>query len=111
MTSSAWCPTNAPETNRALDTLSHHLRREIIHYFENVCEGNTSELDEVVAHIHPRLQDVGRQELALALHHTHLQKLDSRGWIDYDPRSGFVRYHGHESVEELLTGILEMFLE
>jgi hypothetical protein len=101
-------PDKAPTTNRLLDTLRHHLRREVIHYFENIESTNTASLEEVAEHIASRVPDTDRESVVLELTHKHLPKLESSGWVEYDQRSHHIRYRGHESAEALLTELAVM---
>lgn len=43
------------------------------------------------------------------LHHTHLPKLDRAGVVEYDARSGIVRYRPDHRVEELIRFISDRF--
>lgn len=110
--STAECyPDKAPEANEVLDILSHHLRREIIYFFEKSVEGDTTNLDELSDHIVSRIPESDRAHLATKLLHLHLPKLRDGGWLEFDRRSGSIRYHGHESATELLTDVLGIFAE
>jgi hypothetical protein len=101
-------PDKAPATDRVLDTLRHHLRREVVHYFENIESTNTATLEEVTEHIAGRVPETDRERVALELTHTHLPKLESNGWVEHDTRSHHVRYRGHDSAEALLSELAEM---
>ena len=98
-------PRKAPKVNAVLDTLSHHLRREVIHYFENVASELTATVDELVTHVDARVPREDRETLAAALAHSHLPKLAERGWLDFDRRTGHVRYHGHDEAAGLLRDV------
>lgn len=50
----------------------------------------------------------GRREVALALHHTDLPKLDDLGVVEFDPRDGVVRYHGDPTLERVLQAVSEL---
>ncbi|WP_276260704.1 DUF7344 domain-containing protein [Haloglomus litoreum] len=101
-------PDKAPTTNRLLDTLRHHLRRELIHYFENIQSTNTATLEEVTEHIARRVPEMDRERVVLELTHKHLPKLESNGWVEYDTRTRHIRYRGHDSAESLLTELAVM---
>jgi hypothetical protein len=101
-------PDKAPTTNRLLDTLRQHLRREVIHYFENIESTDTATLEEVAEHIGPRVPDMDRESVVLELTHKHLPKLESNGWVEFDTRSHHIRYLGHDSAEALLTELAVM---
>jgi DNA-binding transcriptional ArsR family regulator len=47
-------------------------------------------------------------QLAVALHHTHLPKLTGCGLVDYDERTGTVRYHGHRLLDRWLRQTREI---
>ncbi|GGN93536.1 MULTISPECIES: DUF7344 domain-containing protein [Haloarcula] len=102
-------PNKAPAINDLLDTLSHHVRREIIHYFEDCLEEDTAEVAELVTYIENRVPDQCRKQVRVQLHHTHLPKLTSRGWVDYDRETEQIRYHGHENAEFFAGEIYDMF--
>jgi hypothetical protein len=101
-------PDKAQMTNRLLDTLCHNLRREIIHYFENIESTNTATLEEVAQHIAGRVPEMNQERVALELTHNHLPNLESNGWIEHDSRTHHIRYRGHDSAEALLTELAEM---
>ena len=94
-----------------MDTLSDSDRREAIHYFENHSSQMTATVDELVTHMDTRVPDKDREELSIVLLHNHLPKLQSRGWLEFEHRSKTIRYHGHESVEQLLEDMLAVFIE
>lgn len=102
-------PDKAPKITSVLDTLCNNIRRELVHYFENLTTEETATLDELVAHIERRVPGTVREELLVSLHHTHLPKLESRGWIDVDYRRDIVRYHGHSSAGQLLQEVAHVF--
>lgn len=77
------------------DTLSHRLRREVIDYFEEHAEGDAATLDELVVHIEQRVPRSVPDTLETQLRHVHLPKLGERGWLEFDRRTGHVRYEGH----------------
>lgn len=101
-------PEKAPKTNQLLNTLCDNLRREVIHYFENIESKNTASVEELAAHITRRVPDMKQEQVALELTHSHLPKLESNGWAEFDTRTHHVRYRGHDSAEELLTELAEM---
>lgn len=109
--SSSCYPDKAPMVDQLLDTLSDNLQRELIHYFENVTTDEIASLDEVVAHIDQRVPGTNPENLRTTLHHAHLPKLTGRGWIEYDSRSGDIRYRGHDAAEELLREVAEVFAD
>lgn len=104
-------PDKAPKVDTLMDTLSDNLRRELIHYFETVTTADTASLDEVITHIDGRVPTATPTSVRTALHHKHLPKLQTRGWIAYDARSEDIRYLGHENAEQLLTEVVTVFSE
>lgn len=109
MSASRCYPEKSPKIDDILDTLAHHLRREVIHYFENVTTDDVASIGAVTAHIDGRIPTTDSSEVRAALHHAHLPKLEARGWLDYDARNGDIRYHGHEDAEQLLSEVVDVF--
>lgn len=109
MVASSCYPETGPTIDRILDTLSDSHRREIIYYFETVADGPTATVEELVGRLEERVPDRDRRELTTAIHHHHLPKLQSRGWLEFDRRSGTVRYEGHQSVAALLEELAAAF--
>lgn len=104
-------PERAPKVDRVLEGLSHHLRREVVYYFEHTCSGNAASFDEVVAHVEEGVPHASGERLAIALTHCHLPRLQQLGWLEFDRRSEEIRYHGHDSAHQLLTEVIELFAE
>lgn len=109
MASAECYPEKAPKVNELMDTLCHHLRRELIFYFEHCIESDSASLDEAIAHVNARVSGTTAEELRISLVHSHIPKLQERGWIDYDPRTGDMQYHGHTSADEWLNEVRRMF--
>lgn len=109
MSSSRCYPEKSPKVDELMDTLAHHLRREVIHFFENFATDDTASIDDITTHISGRVPSTEPSEVRAALHHAHLPKLDERGWLDYDARSGDIRYHGHQDAEQLLSEVADVF--
>lgn len=109
MAHTACYPEKAPQINVLLDTLSHHFRREIIHYFEIHSNADTALLAEMVDHLQARIPDTSHEDVELKLIHSHLPKLAERDWIEYDSRSQQIRYHGHRSAPDLVEDLHTMF--
>lgn len=49
-----------------------------------------------------------RRQLTVTLFHMHLPKLDRMGVLDFDQRTGTIRYHGHPLLEQWLVQTREM---
>ena len=102
-------PDRAPRVDRLLRTLSHPFRRELVHYFEAATNDDVAPLGAVVTHIDGRIPSTNPAELETALHHTHLPKLETRGWVDYDHQDRAIRYLGNEDAAPLLTELAIVF--
>lgn len=102
-------PERSPKIDTLFETLSHNLRREVIHYFENHTDSDTAHLSDIVVHIVDRVPRSNRASVRTSLHHQHLPRLQERGWVDYDTRQCDVLYHGKEPAEELLTEMVDVF--
>ncbi|MEA5389126.1 hypothetical protein VB773_20695 [Haloarculaceae archaeon H-GB2-1] len=50
-----------------------------------------------------RVTDEHRQRVRIALHHTHLPKLEEAGIIDYEAETRHVQFDGGELEQDLLT--------
>lgn len=109
MSTQSCYPNKAPRVNEVLNTLSNHIRREIIDYFENWTDRQWVNLDEIVAHLAGRIPSETAEQLRLKLRHSHLPNLDGCGWIDYDARSETVTYRGHTHAEQWLKEVHDVF--
>ena len=109
MSSRSCYPEKAPAINALLETLAHNVRREVINYFEQHVETDRATLDELVSHIDDRIPDRAPKRIEIELVHNHLPKLDERDWLDYDQRSGQIRYYGHDQARELLREVQAVF--
>lgn len=47
----------------------------------------------------------GRERFAVEVHHVTLPKLRNAGFVEYDERSGSIRYHRHERFEAILERV------
>jgi hypothetical protein len=102
-------PGKPPAVDDLLDTLSNHLRREVVNYFETAADSLTATLDEVVHFCEQRGVPEESEQVRLRLVHTHLPKLADRGWLDYGRRSDDIQYHGHERAEQWLKELRALF--
>ena len=94
------------ESDGALGLLSDGNRRVVLEYLRDRPDHGAS-FEELVTHLSRRAAMVEERDqrsarFEIALHHRHLPKLDDHGLLDYDGRSGAVRYHPNERVERLL---------
>lgn len=84
--------------DRLLAAMNDHRRRLLIAYMDE-SDTDVFSLDGLVE---PLLEDDGdsgsvpeaEKRLKLGLHHRHLPLMDDAGLIEYDSRSGAIRYHG-----------------
>lgn len=102
-------PERAPRANELLDVLSHHLRREVIAYFEKHTDQSATSFEELVDHVAGQVPDPTAEELAVPLFHRHLPMLSEHGWLEFDRRSERIRYHGHQHAGAWLREMGAMF--
>lgn len=83
--------------DRTLDALSHRRRRRALYELRDA-DGAVAveELADAIA------DDAAREQVVASLHHQHLPKLADAGLVDYDGRSGDVRYEGGDLIESWL---------
>jgi hypothetical protein len=109
MPSESCYPEKAPAVDQLLETLCHAVRREIIHYFENVSESETASLTELTARLTSRIPSATDESVRVGLRHVHLPKLSRRGWLDYDSDADHVEYHGNGDARPLLGEVRAVF--
>lgn len=92
----------------AIDTVCRALgdrhRRRVVGYLMETDDG-VATLDELLDPVAP-LSLHRRERLRVALHQNHLGQLEDANIVEYDRRSGTVRYRPHRLAEELL-GVVE----
>lgn len=91
--------TGSSLTDDVFQALSNPLRREILCLL-NPRDGETIER-EILSEILSTLHDISEERAATALDHHHLPKLESAGFIEYDMRSGVIRYETNRLVSVL----------
>jgi hypothetical protein len=101
-------------TNHSLDAclrlVADRHRRRVIHHLRRGADGATT-FDALVDRMHGRAPDAkngpprDREDLATRLHHNHLPRLAEYGVVEFDHRSGVVRYHSDEQVETVLDSL------
>lgn len=95
-----------------LRLLADRRRRGVIHHLRDEATAVTT-VDDLTDRLHGTTSVSGsdrqrdREELATELTHTHLPKLADYGVVEYDRRSGAVRYHADEQIEALLDSLPE----
>lgn len=91
-----------------LSTLADGDGRAVLRYFRSSAN-DVATVDDVAERLYARGgRTAPREEIVVRLHHSTLPKLDDRGYVDYDARSGTVRYRRHAGVERLLTIVGEL---
>ena len=103
-------------TNHSLDAclrlVADRHRRRIIHHLRHEANGTTT-FDDLVDHMPRRAPDAkdgppqDREALAIQLHHTHLPQLADHGVVEFEHRTGVVRYHPDEQIETVLDSLPE----
>lgn len=104
---------NSDRLDRKLRVLASRERRAILeHFITN--ETDAAEL-EVLSRKLARLKvDTNDAEspptetAKILLHHVHLPKLADCDLVEYDPRSGVVRYHADEQTEAIVEFLAEL---
>ncbi|WP_458210858.1 DUF7344 domain-containing protein [Haladaptatus sp. NG-SE-30] len=98
----------SPDT--ILSAVANEHRRATLNALDNASE-KTLEYDVLVDRVADRVRDEDanlesaehRQRVRIALHHTHLPKLDEARIIDYEAETGHVQFVGGELERDLLT--------
>ncbi|WP_433632164.1 DUF7344 domain-containing protein [Halomicrococcus sp. NG-SE-24] len=98
----------SPDT--ILSAVASEHRRATLNALDNASE-KTLEYDVLVDRVADRVRDEDanlesvehRQRVQIALHHTHLPKLDEARIIDYEAETGHVQFVGGELERDLLT--------
>lgn len=81
--------TASPE--RAVDAVADERRRVLVSYLDGKRDEAAS-LVELVDHVAGRDANAEVERVALALRYVHLPRLEAAGLVEYDRRSGAVRY-------------------
>ncbi|WP_232703547.1 DUF7344 domain-containing protein [Halobacterium wangiae] len=98
----------SPDT--VLSAVANEHRRATLNALDNASE-KTLEYDVLVDCVADRVRnedprrelDEHQQRVRIALHHTHLPKLEEARIIDYEAETGHVRFVGAELEQDLLT--------
>ena len=98
----------SPDT--VLSAVADEHRRATLGALDNASE-KTLKYDVLVDRVADRVQDEDakresdehRQRVRIALHHTHLPKLEEARIIDYEAKTGHVQFVGGELERELLA--------
>jgi hypothetical protein len=106
-----------PSFDDIFDLLSDERRRYAIHYLRETSDG-VSTLDDLTETVAAWETDTTQSDVPddfckrveASLHHTHLPRLDDANIIDYDARSGSIRYWGQPVLEEYAEHVAAMEL-
>ena len=98
----------SPDT--ILSAVANEHRRAVLNALDNAFE-QTLEYDVLVDRVADRVRDDDakreldrlRQRVRIALHHTHLPKLEEARIIDYEAQTGHVQFVGGDLERHLLT--------
>lgn len=108
------CRCDATRGTKRLDALFTALadehRRQVLRYFR-AREDEIASVDDIVAFAHDSESRLDRRRLELLFHHATLPKLADLGFVEYDPRSGTVRYRGTPVLERVLDAVEESRVE
>lgn len=78
-------------------------RRRVVSHLAETADGSATVADLAVAlETDPPASGASPQEMAVALHHRHLPKLDAAGVVAYDADEEVVHYRASDRVERLL---------
>ncbi|WP_293027550.1 hypothetical protein [Natronococcus sp.] len=103
----------SPDT--ILSAVANEHRRAILNAVTNA-SGKTLEDDVLVDRVADRVRDEDakresdehRQRVRIALHHTHLPKLEEARMIDYETETGHIQFVGGE-LEQKILGLVEPY--
>ena len=98
-------PLGSEQIDELLSTLANQHCRFVLEYFRDASEEVASVEDLTTAFIRKKLS--GEKQTAIQFHHTALPKLEAVGIVEYDARSGAVRYRGHSQLEDWYDSIAE----
>lgn len=86
-----------------LELLANHDRRRVLGYLMDDSDG-TATVEELVDHVAEKRAErtddaLDTDQIETRLHHVHIPKLADAGVVEYDHRSGEVRYWGEDRLE------------
>lgn len=96
--------------DRILSVVGNEYRRAVLNSLSSASDG-IREFDALIERVADRVRDEDteresddhRQRIRIALHHTHLPKLEEVRIIDYEAETGHVQFVGGEFEQEILT--------
>lgn len=84
------------------ELLADRQRRHALAYLHDKPE-DVATREELASHVSSRHPESPSEEYVVAeLHHVSLPKLEDAGLLEYDPRSGAVRFYGHPEIGHFL---------
>jgi DNA-binding response OmpR family regulator len=96
--------------DRLLSAVANEHRRAILNSLTSASEKTLTRdalIDRVTDRVRDedaeRASDEHRQRVRIALHHTHLPKLEELRIIDYETETGLVQFVGGELEQDILT--------
>lgn len=89
---------HSEKCDELLELLCHRHRRQILRFLGKR-PTNTATVDELVDHV---VAPSGETSLSTEMYHVHLPKLDDAGLVDWDSRSGTIRYYPDSLCREML---------
>ena len=102
-------PAQSVPPDRVLSAVANRRRRAVLYSLKNA-SGGTLEYDTLVDRVADRtregdeegVSEERRQRLQIAIHHSHLPKLEESQLVEYETDTGHVRFTGDELTRELL---------
>lgn len=98
----------SPSIDETLQILGHPIRRDVVDCCVSA-PGPIVEVDELADHVTRAREAAGesvdREQLLAEFHHRHLPMMAERGLLEFDPRSGQLRYRCSDRVERWLERI------
>lgn len=89
------------------EALADTQRRQVVRYFQRT-EDDVASIDDLVDFaIETGSTEATRPQLEQTFRHLTLPKLADLGVVEYDTRSGAVRYHGSPALERVFTAAVE----
>ncbi|MEF8783380.1 MAG: ArsR family transcriptional regulator [Haloarculaceae archaeon] len=101
------------ELDACLRVIADGCRRRMIQQLRREADGTMS-FEDLVGGLQSASDDDRRrnpEQIAIDLEHTHLPKLANHGVVEYDRRSGAVRYRPDEHIEAILDALPEEVLQ
>lgn len=105
------------ELDTVFDCLRAARRRYLLYYLSTM-EGPVTSVEEVVEAVRgyeaagSETDDPSpRQSVRIDLIHAHIPRLDAMGVLNYDARTGTIRFHGDDPLEEWLDRIHRLELD